>query len=791
MDIEKLLAELTLEEKASLLSGDGPWHTQPVPRLDIPAVMMSDGPHGLRRMKDGSTDMNDSIEAVCFPAASAAACSFDEDLLGKMGEAIGDSAQAVRLAVDLGPAVNIKRSPLCGRNFEYFSEDPYLAGKLAAAEVRGLQSRNVGASVKHFAANNQETRRHSVDAVVDERTLREIYLRQFEIIVKEAQPYTVMCSYNVLNGTQVSENKALLNDILRAEWGFKGLVVSDWGAVRDRVKGVAAGLDLEMPGNNDANSGVIIKAVQNGTLSMEDVDASVRRVLELVDHYEQTKKPDTVWDKEAQHKLAAEAEEECAVLLKDEEMIDPATLSAPAEPDLVQDITGGALAGSPKFHRPVLPLFRFEKVTFIGEFAEHPRYQGGGSSHINSFKVTSALDAAKEDGLDIRYVRGYDASKDEPDEDLMAEAVTAAMDSDVCVVFAGLPESYESEGYDRTNMDLPQNQLMLINFVSSMCPNTVVVLHHGSPVEMPFADDKNVRGILDMYLGGQNVGRATIDLLYGKTNPSGHLAETVPLHLTDNPSYLNFPGEGNRVEYREGIFVGYRYYDKKNMAVRYPFGYGLSYTNFVVEGIAAEDADPASGNSVKVRVKIANRGGRKGKAVVQIYVGKKDSAVIRPVRELRAFRKVELNPLEGKELEFTLDRRAFAYWNTEIHDWFVEPGEYQIYAGTSSRDLPQAVTVALPGEQLPPRVWDDNATFGDLLADPKTQELVMGLVRESQEKDRSAANQAGAGADAITPEMVRRMMEYMPLRQMVSFSDIITNDELAELIEKLNEAERA
>ena len=812
MDIEKLISEMTLEEKASLLSGEDFWHTKAVERLGIPAVMVSDGPHGLRKQDQTQDNLgvNDSIKAVCFPPACATACSFDKDLMEKVGEAIADSAQHEKLAVDLGPAVNIKRSPLCGRNFEYQSEDPYLAGKMAAAEVRGLQSKNVGASVKHFAANDQETRRMTCDSQVDERTLREIYLRAFEIIVKESQPYMVMCSYNKLNGTQVSENRWLLNDVLRGEWGFQGLVVSDWGAVRDRAKGVHAGLDLEMPGSNGQNDAAIVEAVRDGRLDEKEVDESVRRVLRLVDHYESTKKPETPWDMEAQHRMSGDVEAESAVLLKNEYMKDPEKSAEAQEPDPLFDITGGNVGGSPAFNRPILPLRRETKVAFLGEFAEKPRYQGGGSSHINSFRVESALEAAKADGLTVTYARGYDASKEETDEELLGEALAAAMDCDVAVLFVGLPESFESEGYDRTSMRMPENQVSLIRTVSSVCQNCVVVLHHGAPVEMDWADDANVRGILDMYLGGQAVGRATVDLLYGVKNPSGHLAESIPLRLEDNPSYLWFPGDHDRTEYREGVFVGYRYYDKKNMPVRYPFGYGLSYSKFSFGGMTAAvngeviaDTTAAEKNPdeataqvnidhgvLTISVKAQNDGARKGKQVVQLYVGEKNPKTIRPVRELKGFAKVELDGFMTRTVTFTLDKTSFAYWNTEIHDWYVEPGDYVIGIGDSSRNITKELTLHVTSDAKLPKVWDDNATFGDLLADEDARKVIEPLLAEYQKNNQdtgAGAEEGSAAADAISAQMVESMMKDMPLRQLVSFGGgAITREQIAGLIAQLN-----
>ncbi|MGN0622631.1 MAG: glycoside hydrolase family 3 C-terminal domain-containing protein, partial [Oscillospiraceae bacterium] len=526
MNIDRIMEELTLEEKASLCSGNDFWHTKAVERLDIPKVMVSDGPHGLRKNVEDSDNPNEAIKAVCFPTASATACSFDRILIETMGKAIGEECQHEKLAVVLGPGCNIKRSPLCGRNFEYFSEDPYLAGQMAAAHIRGVQSKGVGTSLKHFACNNQENRRMSVSAEMSERTLREIYLAPFETAVKDSKPWTVMCSYNRINGVYSSENKRLLTDILRDEWGFKGLVMSDWGAVDDRVEGIKAGLDLEMPTSYGKNDKLIVEAVKSGELDEADLDKCVKRVLEMVDKYLENAAPDTAWDKDKHHELARKIASECIVLLKNEDN--------------------------------VLPLDGSKKIAFIGKFAASPRYQGGGSSHINSFKVTSALEAAAEFSQ-VTYAQGYDVEQDVTDEKLFAEAVNCASEAEVAVVFAGLPDAFESEGYDRKHMRMPECQLRLIDEICKVNENVIVVLHNGSPVEMPFAD--KVKGIVEAYLGGQAIGGAVCDVLFGKVNPSGKLPETFPKKLSDNPSYLNFPGEGDKVCYNEGIFVGYRYYD--------------------------------------------------------------------------------------------------------------------------------------------------------------------------------------------------------------------------------------
>lgn len=692
IDVKKILSELSLEEKAGLCSGADFWHTKAVERLGLPAVMVSDGPHGLRK-QDEATDnigLGGSVKAVCFPAASAMACSFDVELMETLGKALGDECQAENVSTLLGPGVNMKRSPLCGRNFEYFSEDPFLAGEMAASYVNGVQSKNIGTSLKHFAANNQETRRMSISAEVDERTLREIYLLAFETIVKKAQPWTVMCSYNCINGVYSCENDWLLNKVLRDEWGFKGLVVTDWGAMNNRVEALKAGLDLEMPSSAGITDQFIVDAVKNGTLSEEVLDQAVERILNLVKRYYDGKTEGASYNMEEHHQLAKNMATECAVLLKNDN---------------------------------ILPLKEKSKVAFIGEFAASPRYQGGGSSHINSFKVSNALEASKD--YSVSYAKGYELLKDEPNFDLIKEAVKVAKESEVAVIFAGLPDHYESEGYDRTHLNLPECQNALIEEVVKVQPNTVVVLHNGSPVVLPWIN--KVKGILEVYLGGQAVGEATVELLYGKVNPSGKLAETFPLRLQDNPSYLDFPGTNRTVEYREGVFIGYRYYDAKEMDVLFPFGYGLSYTTFEYSDLnlkvinSKESTIPEGTLSMKdtdlleVSLKVKNTGAVSGKEVVQLYVKDVEASVSRPVKELKGFAKVSLAPGEEKTVTFTLDKRSFAYYSTQLSDWYAESGTFEILIGKSSRDIVLKGSIELKSSVELPLIVDDRTTFADVM----------------------------------------------------------------------------
>ena len=756
MDIKTLVSQMTLEEKAGLCSGDDFWHTKVVERLGIPRTMVSDGPHGLRKQSEAADHLgiNDSIEAVCYPAASATAASFDTEMIREMGEALGESCQHEKVSVLLGPAVNIKRSPLCGRNFEYFSEDPFLAGKMCTAHIQGVQSKNIGTSIKHFALNSQEHRRMSSSSDADERTIREIYFPAFEMAVKKAQPWTVMCSYNRINGVYASENPWLLTDVLRTEWGFEGYTVSDWGAVSDRVAGVAAGLDLEMPSSGGINDRKIVEAVKAGKLDEKIVDQACERILNIVLRYLENAKPETPWDKDKQHEQAAQIAAECMVLLKNED--------------------------------DLLPLRKEDTVALIGEFAAKPRFQGGGSSHIHCFKTTGAVEAAKAAGLKATYAPGYSVAEDNLPEDRLAEAVAAAKAAKVAVVFAGLPDSYESEGYDREHMRMPECQNRLIEAVAAANPNTVVVLHNGSPVEMPWIG--KVKAVLEAYLGGQAVGEAEIRVLFGEVNPSGHLPESFPYQLEDNPSFLYYGGEGNRTEYREGIFVGYRYYDKKKMDVLFPFGFGLSYTTFAFSNLRLSADSIRDTDMLTVTATVTNTGKRAGKAVAQLYVGDVESTVIRPVRELKGFEKVLLQPGESKDVSFTLDKRSFAYWNEEIHDWHVETGAFTIEVGDSSRNLPLRAEVTVESTVELPRHYTADSIYLDVMKDPKASGIMRAFMEKTMEIFGHEENSANteAAKEAITEDMTMAMMKYMPLRGILSFGGAEAEGELNSLLEKLN-----
>ncbi len=751
MDIRKLISEMTLEEKTALLSGKDFWHLKGVERLGVEEIMVTDGPHGLRKQV-GQSDhvgLNASVPATAFPTAAATACSFDRDLLYEMGTALGDICKQEDVAVILGPGANIKRSPLCGRNFEYFSEDPYLAGEMAAAHIQGVQSRNVGTSLKHFAMNNQETRRMSVNAVIDERTKREIYLTPFEIAVKKGKPWTVMCSYNKTDGVYSSENKWLLTDVLRGEWGFDGLTMTDWGACNDHVEGVRAGMTLAMPTLGDAADKNLAEAVRSGRLDEKYVDAAAEQVLKLIEKAtaDRTKDPDFFLG--VQHHLARKIARECAVLLKND---------------------------------GVLPLKSKGKIAFIGAFAETPRYQGGGSSHINASEITNALQAVRSVAK-VDYAQGYTIKDDCVDAKLQSEAVELAKDADVAVLFVGLTDAYESEGYDRKHMRMPENQLALIDAVCEVSKQVVVVLHNGSPVEMPWAD--KVNGILEMYLGGQAVGGATVDLLFGAVSPSGKLAETIPMCLEDNPSYLNFPGEGDRVEYREGLYVGYRWYDARKMAVRYPFGYGLSYSEFEYSNLCVNKEKFAQGEKVIVSVDVKNIGRMGAKEVVELYVHSAHEGVSRPIQELKGFEKVYIAPGKTETVKFELDSRAFAYYETEIHDWYVEGGEYEIRIGASSRDIRLTKMIEIEaGKPIPIHVTMDT-TFGDLMKIPGSEEILKPLMAGLVQQFGSTSE------DDPMSGMMDAMVGFMPIHNMKSFGgDQVTDEMLNGLVAALNDIQK-
>ena len=744
MTVYEIVSQLTLEEKAALCSGRDFWKTKAIRRLGIESVMMCDGPHGLRK-QEGEGDhlgINKSIETVCYPSASALASSFDREVMEKLGSALGQECQAEHVAMLLGPGMNIKRSPLCGRNFEYFSEDPCLAGEMGAAYIRSLQDKGVAACVKHFACNSQETKRMTGNSVVDERTLHEIYLPAFEAAVKKGQTRGVMCAYNAVNGSFCAENKTLLTDILRGVWGFDGFVVTDWGAVKGRAKGVAAGLDLEMPGSPNATGEELVKAVRDGQLSEEALNKAAGNVLKFIlDAMNQQKQGETV-DRQACRMLSRELAGECSVLLKND---------------------------------GVLPLRDTQKVAFLGEFALTPRYQGAGSSHINVPHAVGAVEAAV--GKNVVYARGYNVHSESGDAALLEEAVQAAQEADVAVIFAGLPDSFETEGADREHMRIPENQNELIRAVAAINSNTVVVLHGGSVMELPWLD--TVKAVLLMHLGGEQSGAAAVDLLFGEKNPSGHLAESWPLRLQDNPSYLNFPGEDGVVNYAEGIFVGYRYYDKKEMPVAFPFGFGLSYTDFTYSNLRLDKGKMTDQEKLTVTVDVTNTGTRFGKETVQLYIRDPESTVRRPIRELRDFDKIALEPGETKSVSFTLDKRAFAYYEPKVHDFFVESGEFWIEIGRNSRQIVLSAPVQVEGTMQFSFTVTETTTIGQLMKHPKGMPLIQKMM--GGVKTTANVSSMGEGAD----RMMQNMMLEMPLGALVSYGRM-SQEQLNGLIVMLN-----
>ncbi len=677
LDIPALIGRLTLQEKASLLEGADFWRTQPVERLGIPSIMVSDGPHGLRQQAE--TDhaaLTTSVRATCFPPAVALASSWDIALLRQVGVALGRECLAGRVSVLLGPGVNMKRTPLCGRNFEYFSEDPLLAGELAAALVDGIQSQGIGASLKHFAANNQETDRMTVSADVDERVLREVYFPAFERVVTASHPWTVMCSYNKVNGVYASENRWLLTSVLRDEWGFQGLVVSDWGAVNQRALGLAAGLDLEMPSSGGAGTRAILAAVHAGTLSEVELDAAATRVLTLVDRAQPGLYAQEPFDPDAHHVLARRAARASAVLLKNNDHLLP-----------IDPHQGGAVA-------------------VIGEFARTPRFQGAGSSQVNPTRVDNALDALRSalDGRrDITFAAGYTVESDAADAALVQEAVHTAAAANVALVFLGLPPSQESEGYDRTHMALPAQQIELLNAVADVNPRVAVVLSNGSAVTVTPWQDR-AAAILEGWLLGQAGGSATADLLLGLANPSGRLAETIPVEYEHNPTIGAFPGEHGHVRYGEGLLIGYRWYDAHRLPVAYPFGHGLSYTTFDYQDLAVTVRIDGPQPQVDVTVTVANTGDRAGTETVQVYVSDPQTTVYRPDQELRGFTRVALKPGQSQHVQVTLGSRAFAFWHNQARRWVVEPGAYAVRVGASSRDIRLQQTINLSGQDLVPEL---------------------------------------------------------------------------------------
>lgn len=656
--IDLLLAEMTLEEKAALCSGKDVWHTKSLGRLGIPDLFMADGPHGVRK-QDRECDnfgLSDSVPATCFPTASALACSWNRGLMHEIGVALGEECLQEGVDLLLGPGINMKRSPLCGRNFEYFSEDPYLTAELAIPLINGLQTRGPGACLKHFAVNNQEKYRMTVSAQVDERALNEIYLSAFERTIMASGPRAVMTSYNRINGVYAGESIDLISNTLRKRWNYNGLVVTDWGAVNDRVAGIMAGSDLEMPSSGKANDPLLIRAAKENPAVSVAMDDSIRRILTLAFKSRQNRVPGYRCSTQEHHALARKAAAESIVLLKNDASL--------------------------------LPLPENAKIALIGQFAKYPRYQGAGSSLVHPTQLESLYHFARENRKDrVSYADGYPLDSDQIDPELVSEAKTAAAMADIAIIVAGLPESYESEGFDRTHLNLPPNHDHLIREVAAVNKKTVVVLQNGAPVEMPWICDIPV--VVENYLSGQAGGSALWEILTGRVSPSGKLAESFPLRLCDTPSYNTFPMGPEQVDYREGIFIGYRHYEKAGLPVLFPFGHGLSYTTFEYGAISADPPriDFERHKFYQLSISVKNTGAFPGMETVQLYVHNPFGEVIRPEKELRGFNKVFLLPGEKKELHFSLDQSAFSFYSTTTHQWNPGPGLCDILLGSSSADI--------------------------------------------------------------------------------------------------------
>ena len=728
----KLVAKMTLEEKASLCSGETAWSTKAITRLGVPSIFMTDGPHGLR--KAVGFDFTNSVPSTCFPTASALASSWNPALAQKMGEALAVESQANDVQILLGPGVNMKRSPLGGRNFEYFSEDPILAGTIATAYINGVQSQGVGTSIKHFAANSQETERMSNSSNVDERTLNEIYFPAFEMAVKNAQPWTVMCSYNRLNGVYASESPYLLNDVLKKQWNFKGFVVSDWGAVNERAAGVDAGLGLEMPASGGFNDKKIVDAVKNGTLSEARLNEVVIDVLAVTLKAKDSHKKGIVVDKIKHNELARQVSSECIVLLKNDNAILPLKSS-------------------------------LKKIAIVGDFGKNPRYQGAGSSQVRPTQILNAFTELQKlaKGTQFSFSTGYN-SEGETNDTQIAEAVQNAKNAELVIVFAGLPDSYESEGYDRNNLDMPAGHNKLIAEVAKANTNIVVVLMNGAAVSMPWKND--VAAIVEAYLGGQAGGGAVADVLTGKVNPSGKLSETFPARLEDTPTAMDFPSRDGNAIYGEGVFIGYRYYDKKKIEPNFPFGYGLSYTTFDYSDITANTTSAKDSDEITINVKVKNTGKIAGKEVVQLYVHEQESEVSRPENELKHFEKVSLLPGEQKTVSFKLTSRDFAYYNSKSHDWTVKSGKFDIRVGSSSRNLPLQQTIDIQSTKNAKVVFTRESLFKEFKKAPNSEAIYAQIVQSFT----GATKKAETEDEKKAAKFLEAMLADMPINKFLLLS---------------------
>ena len=748
--IAELIAQMTLEEKAALCTGASAWTTTPVERLGIPALVMTDGPHGVRRVPDVNLLGAPSLPATCFPTASALAASWDTDLLHELGQVLAEEAIALEVDLLLGPGVNMKRSPFCGRNFEYFAEDPYLAGELAVALINGIQSKGVGTSLKHFAANNQESRRFTISAEVDERTLHEIYLPAFEAAVKRAQPWSVMCAYNKLNGTFCSEHHDLLVKILKEEWGFEGFVVSDWGAVRDRVKALQGGLDLEMPGPKPRRTEAIITAVRNGEVDEAVLDETVRRIVTIAFKAAATPKGGSV-DVTAHHALARRIAGESIVLLK---------------------------------NNGLLPLEQPRQIAVIGRSAQEPHFQGGGSSHINPTQVDSPFVELDKlaDAEEISYSAGYTATT-AFDQGLIDDAVVVAQKADVALLYIALPSSKESEGYDRPDLDLTPQQVALIKAVCAVQPRTVVILNSGSAVTMGDWID-GPAAILQAWMMGQAGGGAIADVLFGVVNPSGKVTETFPHQLVDTPAYLNFPGDQTTVRYGEGIFIGYRYYDAKALPVLFPFGHGLSYTTFAYDNLWLSATTCQDIDGVTVSVDVTNTGSVAGKEIVQVYVHDQAAGLVRPPKELKGFAKVALQPGETQTVTIPLGFRAFAYYHPGHHQWITEDGDFDILVGASATDIRCQATVTVKSTLTLPSLLNRESTVRDWLADPRGRAVFEPMFQQMITQLGAAMGTDSPDSAAIGMDMMGFLLET-PLLSLLHFQESLLPMGADELVDGL------
>jgi beta-glucosidase len=736
-NIDSIISQMTLEEKAALCTGASHWTTTPVERLGVPELTVSDGPHGVRRVADVHSIANESLPATCFPTASCLASTWNVDLLNKMGEALAEECIALKVDVLLGPGTNMKRSPLGGRNFEYFSEDPFLAGELAASLINGVQSRGVGTSLKHYATNNQEFQRFSISSEVDERTLREIYLPAFEKAVKKAKPWTVMCAYNKLNGEYCSEHHYLLTDILKDEWGFEGFVVSDWGAVHDRVTSLKGGLDLEMPGPQDQRVKAVVEAVHTGKLDQALLDESVRRILNIVFKAKQTPKNGT-FDIDVHHELAHKIATEGIVLLK---------------------------------NNGLLPLKSLQHIAVIGHSAENAHFQGGGSSHVNATRVAVPYKELKLQAGDaeLTYAEGY-LTDNSIREDLIDQSVILAQSADVAVLYIALPSFKESEGYDRPDLDLTDQQVALIKAVSKVQPNTVVILNNGAPVVMG-SWINGVAAVLEGWMMGQAGGQAIADVLFGKVNPSGKLAETFPIKLVDTPAHINWPGGAGKVNYGEGLFIGYRYYDIKRMPVLFPFGFGLSFTTFVYSNARVSAETFKDKDGLTVTVDVTNTGKVAGKEIVQVYVHDQKSLLVRPEKELKGFAKVELQPGETKSVSIQLDFRAFAYYHPDYKQWITEDGEFDILIAASATDIRQTLTVTLESTLSLPCILNKESTIREWRVDPLGKAVIgsiYALIETESRKTFGGAEERYGNENANGMDIMD-MINDMPLVSVLLF----------------------